>query len=254
MRDFILRILGWRLLLIHGEPSVLDRWLWVRKHLKGGPLKTFDPGCGNGVFSMYAALAGNRVLAASFAAHEQDAARGRAQEFGINGIDFRILDLRELESERASLGMFDQIICLETIEHLSDDEGLVRSLSAMLEPGGQLLLSTPYDRHHPTYTEDPHPSGVEDGSHVRFGYSQARLREIFEAAGLEVSGESFVSGLISQKVSSLMRWLAEHVGLLAAWMIVLPLRPLVVIDEAVTQAFHYPHMCIALRGVKPADG
>ena len=31
--------------------------------------------------------------------------------------------------------MFDQIICLETIEHVSDDEGLVEQLAAMLEPG-----------------------------------------------------------------------------------------------------------------------
>lgn len=253
MRDTVRRLLGWRLLLIHGEPSVLDRWLWVRKHLRRGPFRTFDPGCGNGVFSMYAALCGNRVLAASFAEHEQDAARSRAELFGIEGIDFRILDLRELESERSSLGMFDQIICLETIEHLRDDEGLVRSLARMLEPAGQLLLTTPYDRHHPTYTENPNPSGVEDGLHVRYGYSQERLREIAEAAGLEVTGEYFVSGLISQKVSSLMRWLAERLGIHLAWLIVLPLRALVVIDEPLTRILHYPHMCVALIGVKPAD-
>ncbi|HLH14546.1 MAG TPA: methyltransferase domain-containing protein, partial [Solirubrobacteraceae bacterium] len=184
MPDTMLRALGWRPLLIHGDPCVLDRWLWLRRRLRTGAARTFDAGCGNGGFSIYAALAGNDVVAASFAAREQEAARRRAEIVGARGIDFRTLDLREIDAQRASLGTFDQIICFETIEHVSDDEGLVRSLAAMLEPGGQLLLTAPFDGHRPLYSEERSPSGVEDGSHVRYGYSPRRLREIVEGAGL----------------------------------------------------------------------
>ena len=66
MSDTVLRTLGWRSLLINGDPCVLDRWLWLRAHLLGGKLRTFDAGCGNGGFSIYAAHIGNEVVAASF--------------------------------------------------------------------------------------------------------------------------------------------------------------------------------------------
>ncbi len=249
--DAMLRVLGWRSLLIHGDPCVLDRWLWLRRHLRKGKARTFDAGCGNGVFSIFAARSGNAVVAASFSTDEQEDARRRADLLGVSGIEFRTLDLRELEDRRGELGLFDQIICLETIEHLTDDQKLVASLTAMLSPGGQLLLTTPYDAHHPLYTEERHPSPVEDGFHVRYGYSTQRLRQIAEGAGLEVRSEEFVSGVVSQKLTDLMRRLTERFGLMTAWAIVLPLRALVIVDRPLTRILRYPHLCVALCGVKP---
>jgi SAM-dependent methyltransferase len=249
--DAMLRVLGWRSLLIHGDPCVLDRWLWLRRHLRTGATRTFDAGCGNGVFSIYAARSGNSVVAASFSTREQEDARRRANLLGVSGIEFRTLDLRELEDRRGELGLFDQIICLETIEHLIDDQQLVASLAAMLAPGGQLLLTTPSDAHHPLYSEERHPSPVEDGFHVRYGYSTQRLRQIAEGAGLEVRSEDFVSGVVSQKLTDLMRRLTERFGLMAAWAILLPLRALVVVDRPLTRILRYPHLCVALCSVKP---
>jgi len=95
MPDTTLRAFGWKPLLIHGDPCVLDRWLWLRRHLRRGRVRTFDAGCGNGAFSIYAARCGNDVLAASFSPREQEDARRRAQTLGVAGIDFRTLDLRE---------------------------------------------------------------------------------------------------------------------------------------------------------------
>jgi SAM-dependent methyltransferase len=229
---------------------VLDRWLWLRRHAQKAPVRTFDAGCGNGAFSIYAARAGNEVLAVSFSAAEQDNARRRAQALGVNGIDFRILDLRELERNRAAVGQFGQIFCLETIEHVNDDEGLVRSLADILQPGGRLLLSAPFENHHPLYSEEQHPSAVEDGSHVRYGYSQQRLRQIVEAAGLDVVSEDLVSGVISQKVTNLMRRLTRRVGRPLAWLSILPLRPLVLVDGPLSRLLSYPHLSLALCAVK----
>jgi SAM-dependent methyltransferase len=252
MPDTLLRAFGWSPLLIHGDPCVLDRWLWLRRHLRRGHSRTFDAGCGNGGFTIYAARAGNEVVAASFSQREQEDARRRADVVGIAGIDFRRLDLRELEEHRASLGSFDQIICFETIEHVSDDDGLVLSLAAMLEPAGQLLLSAPFDDHHPLFSEERHPSGEEDGSHVRYGYSSARLRQLAEGAGLQVADEGFISGVVSQKLTDLMRRLGTLLGRPAAWAILLPLRPLVVLDAPLTRILGYPHLSVALCAVKPA--
>jgi SAM-dependent methyltransferase len=250
MPDTMLRTLGWRSLLINGDPCVLDRWLWLRRHLRTGHARTFDAGCGNGAFAIYAARAGNQVLAASFSEREQEDARRRAGALGVNGIEFRILDLREIEEHRAELGRFDQIVCLETIEHVRDDRGLLSSLVALLEPGGQLMLTAPFDDHHPLYTEERHPSGVEDGSHVRYGYSTERLRELAEQAGLEVTSEGFVSGVVSQKVTNLMRRLSARLGRPVAWLVVLPLRMLVVVDAPLSRLLGYPYLSVALCGSK----
>ena len=248
--DALLRTLGWRSLLIHGDPCVLDRWLWLRRALRKGDYRTFDAGCGNGAFSIYAAREGNEVVAASFSPREQEDARRRAGIAGVNGIDFRTLDLREIETHRPSLGSFDQIICFETIEHVTDDRGLVRSLASMLRPGGSLLLTAPFDGHRPLYTEDADPSPVEDGSHVRYGYSQQRLRELVRDAGLQVAGEGFVSGVVSQKLTNLMRRLSERFGVPLAWALMLPLRPLVLLDEPLTRLLRYPRLSVALRAIR----
>jgi len=253
MSDTLLKVFGWRSLLIHGDPCVLDRWLWLRAHLRRGPLRTFDAGSGNGSFSIYAALSGNEVLGASFSAREQGDARRRAELIGLSGVEFRILDLRELASHTDSLGKFDQIICFETIEHLSDDEGLVRSLAGMLNEGGSLLLTAPSDGHRPLFTEQRHPSGVEDGSHVRYGYSAPRLRAIAEGAGLDVSDEGYISGVVSQQLTNLMRRLSRRLGVPLAWALVLPLRPLVLVDGPLTNLLRYPRLSVALQGVKPAS-
>jgi SAM-dependent methyltransferase len=237
--------------LIHGDPCVLDRWLWLRRHLRSGGLRTFDAGCGNGAFSIYAALQGNEVVAASFSPEEQEAARRRAEIVGARGIDFRTLDLREIEQHRASLGEFDQIICFETVEHLTRDQELVRSLSAMLKPGGRLLMTAPFDGHRPLHSEPHDPSPLEDGSHVRYGYSRQGLSGLALDAGLELGEESFVSGAISQRLTNLMRRLESRLGVPVAWALVLPLRPLVVFDRFLSRALRYPYLSVALSSAKP---
>ncbi len=252
MPDALLRPFGWSALLIHGDPCVLDRWLWLRGHLRKGSARTFDAGCGNGAFSIYAAREGNAVVAASFSQREQDDARRRAGILGVEGIDFRLIDLRELEQHVPDLGSFDQIICLETIEHLSDDERLLGTLAGLLAPGGSLLLTTPFSEHHPLYREQADPSPLEDGSHVRFGYGRAQLRELAQGAGLQVDSETFVSGFVSQQLTNLMRWLSARVGVAAAWAIMLPLRPLVVLDRPLTRVLRYPHLSVALTARRPA--
>jgi SAM-dependent methyltransferase len=252
MLDRLLRIFGWRFLLITGDPCVLDRWLWLRSRLRRGRLRTFDAGSGNGGFSIYAAHTGNEVIGASFSAEEQQSARRRAETLGVDGVDFRVIDLREIEAHRAALGSFDQIICLETVEHLSDDQALVGSLAAMLSPGGRLLLSAPFDGHRPLFTEEPEPSPVEDGSHVRYGYSPERLAQLATGAGLEVAEQGFISGVIAQKLTDLMRRLSGRIGLAGAWLAVLALRPLVIFDGPLSALLGYPRLSVALCAVKPA--
>ena len=44
------------------------------------------------------------------------------------------------------MGTFDTIICYEVIEHLYEDDMVVRNIAKMLKPEGVLLISTPFGK------------------------------------------------------------------------------------------------------------
>ena len=58
-------VLGWRAVLLYGDPCAFDRWLWLRRLARPGEVATLDAGTGNGAFAMYAASQGNEVVAVS---------------------------------------------------------------------------------------------------------------------------------------------------------------------------------------------
>ena len=248
LSELVLRGVGWRALMLTGDPCVSDRWMFVRRHLRSGPCRTLDAGAGNGGFALMAADRGNEVIGLSFAQEELAIAERRAAVLNSGRITFRVGDLRQLPEFSEELGTFDQIICLEVIEHLIEDEQLIRRLAALLRPGGQLLVSSPSADHRPLFTE--RISETEDGGHVRWGYSPERLAEILDAAGLTIVEQGAVSGIVSQKLTNLMRR-AQQVHRALGWAIVFPLRALQVFDRKLTDATRWPYLCVtavAIRG------
>jgi SAM-dependent methyltransferase len=243
-----LRIIGWPATVLFGDPLMYDRWRWLRHHLRGGTLRTLDAGCGSGAFTMYAARLGNEALGISFHERENRIARERAALLGIRRTTFIDRDLRELDRYAEELGRFDQLICMETIEHVRDDERLIRNLSALLRPGGRLLLTTPQAAHRPMWGEDP-PSSVEDGGHLRWGYDPAELKRMFEACGLEVESVELVSGVVSQSLVSLAR-MASRLHDRLGWIVTLPLRIVQPLDRPLSVLLHFPPHSVALVGVR----
>ena len=96
---------------------------------------------------------------------------------------------------------YDIAICLENIEHIIDDRKLLTDIAACMKPGGRLLLTTPYLRlsHYPWGYGAVSP--VEDGGHVRRGYTPRMLEELCKHAGLLVEQISYCSGFLSQKIT-----------------------------------------------------
>lgn len=254
MENALIRVLGWRATILHGDPTVADRWEWVKANLQAGPVWTLEAGCGTGAFSLYAARLGNHTIGLSFNERNNRVAAHRARLLKLPNVEFRQADLRELETLAPSLGLFDQVICLETIEHLLDDRKLMRSLSALLKPGGRLLLTTPFKDHHPLIGEPAdreYRATVEDGGHVRFGYTEAELRALFSEAGLDVVRVDFLSGYVSQGLYTMICRLDQRIPHRLAWALTFPLRVLRKLDRAVTGWLSYPALSIAVVGRKP---
>jgi SAM-dependent methyltransferase len=253
-RDILVRVLGWRALFLHGDPLTTDRFLWIKGHLGPNadldrrPL-TIDAGCGNGGFAIYAARVGHEVLGVSDSERELTDADRRAQMMGVGHVRFVAQDLRKVNGFDREGMLYDNVICLEVIEHVLDDVGLLRSLAACTRVGGRLLLTTPTADHSPLYRETPHPSEIEDGYHVRYGYSVDRLRRVVEEAGFTVQGVEGVGGILMQKVTSWMRRVGEVNGALA-WLVTFPLRALRVVDPLVTRKTSAPHLSYGVVATK----
>jgi 2-polyprenyl-6-hydroxyphenyl methylase/3-demethylubiquinone-9 3-methyltransferase len=101
-------------------------------------LKILDIGCGAGILSEPLARLGARMTAIDPAGRNIEVARDHAAKAGL-GIDYRCASAEELVTEGA---VFDTVLAMEVIEHVSDVENFLRQASLMVRPGGLLVAAT----------------------------------------------------------------------------------------------------------------
>ena len=246
----LVRFFGFPATLVHGDTLVLDRWLWLRPRLPRvmpGSARLLDVGCGSGAFTIGAALRGYSALGLSWDLRNIDVAVHRAALCHASTASFEVQDVRRLEDRPDLAGQFDVVTCCEVIEHILDDRKLMRDMSRCLKHGGTLLLTTPYSGYRPITRGDAGPfSQIEDGWHVRKGYTHAELAALCAEAGLDTVEMEFCSGFASQKITWLMRS-AEDVHQLLGWALVLPLRPLPpLIDPWLSPLLRWPAYSVTL--------
>jgi SAM-dependent methyltransferase len=248
LKDTLLKLGGWKAAIYFGGAADVDRWKWLAAHALNGTIRTFDAGSGLGALSFHAAHVGNEVVAISFVPEDNRKARKRAKILGFEKIEFVDGDLRELDKMAESLGRFDQIFCIEVIEHVIDDAKLIRDLSALLKPGGKLLLSTPYKFHR--RIADERISDVEDGGHVRFGYTVQELRNLFEGHGLQIISEDLITGVVCQQIDNVLRAVRSWTTYELGWVVAFPLRVFQILDRPITTLTRWPYLSIAAVAVK----
>lgn len=253
-KSLLVRIFGFPATLIHGDVLILDRWRWLKKRLPetNNGESLIDVGCGGGAFSIGAALRGYNPLGLTWDERDSNVAKERAKICGANSARFEVLDVRNLDSRNDLAGQFDLAICFENIEHIIEDKKLIIDIAACLKPGGRLLLTTPYMLYRPISQGDKGPfSQVEDGGHVRRGYTKAMIEELCTHANLIPENISYCSGFLSQKITSIQRALSR-IHPLVGWSVILPLRLLPpIFDLFITRLLHWPSFSICLEAIKP---
>jgi SAM-dependent methyltransferase len=206
---------------------VLDRWLFLRRHLPvvpNGTKRVLEIGCGSGAFTIGTALRGYQSLGLSWDKRNQEVAARRAAICGAVNAEFRVQDVRFLDDVSDLKGAFDVIICCETIEHIIDDGKLMRDIRACLKTGGKLLLTTPNVEFRPIGGDEGPFLPIEDGRHVRKGYSRPDLERLCSQSEFHPVEIGYCSGYLSQKGSIIHRELSR-VHPLIGWAIMAPFRP-----------------------------
>jgi len=248
MEKILIKIFGIMSTVLSGDPATYDRYEFLKRKLLPGPYRTLDAGCGSGAFSFFAAKIGNEVIAISYDESNNKKAHRRAIILGFDKIQFITGDLRYIDKLKNSLGKFDQIICFETIEHVLNDQKLIKDLADILNPDDGLLLTTPYKYHKP-YSRNEKLSTVENGGHVRWGYTFTEIEFMFNKFDLEVIEKEYLSGFFTQKIiyfENLINVTNSKIG----WAITFPLRILQLLDYSFTKLIKYPFMCIGVFGKK----
>jgi SAM-dependent methyltransferase len=251
----VVRTVGFPLTLITGDPLMLDRWLWIKKRLpkvQDASRHSLDVGCGTGSFTIGAARRGYKSLGLSWDERNQRVAAQRAGLCRAPLANFEVHDLRKLDQREDLNGGFDVVVCCEVIEHILNDQKLMDDITRCLKPGGTLLLTTPNFDYRPISAIDVGPFlPIENGGHVRRGYTPERLTELSRNAGLEVVEIGYCSGFFSQRITTLMR-AARKISFAFSWASVLPLRILPpLLDGWVTPMLGWPGYSITLVATKP---
>jgi 2-polyprenyl-3-methyl-5-hydroxy-6-metoxy-1,4-benzoquinol methylase len=255
--SLLVKFIGFPATLIHGDTLMLDRWIWLRRRLPrvaSGSAELLDVGCGSGAFTIGAARLGYKCLGLSWDERNQQTAAERAVMCAAPLAAFDVQDVRELHERPDLFDRFDVVVCFENIEHILNDQTLMIDMAQCLKPSGRLFLTSPNFDYVPMSSDDEGPfSRIEDGRHVRRGYTREDLERLCARAGLAAKEIGFCSGLSSQKITALQRFITTKSHYLVAWLITLPLRILPpVVDDFF--AGLWPGYSIALTAEKRTDG
>jgi SAM-dependent methyltransferase len=132
--------------------------------------RVLEIGCFNGFF--IAALARKGADVHGFDVNA-DAVRVGREQFGLDG---RIFDNMHDASE---CGPFDDVICIDVVEHLDQPESFVAEMRQLLKPGGRIIVAGPVveRRFHDKSDYPPHH---------KWWFSRKGLRDLLNQSGYHV--------------------------------------------------------------------
>ena len=150
---------------------------------KGGVKRLVDVGCGNGSAAGFLQKKGYSVVGVDASA--EGISQATRQYPDVSFVQGSIYD-----NLSSTLGRFSAAICLEVIEHLYAPRVLVKTITDLLEPGGKLILSTPYHGYLKNVAlalsgkMDQHFTALWDHGHIKF-WSPHTLESLFREGGFE---------------------------------------------------------------------
>lgn len=196
---------------LFGYPDIASqrRYLIVEKllNLKKGE-SLLDAGCGNGI---YLQELGNKF---DIHGYGIDIRRNRIDNAKkINKYLKRDDEFITSPLEKANLRqqIFDKAICLEVLEHIVNDSGVLKRLSKNLKKGALFIVSVPMKGTALTKEQEEDPNfKPEIHGHVRSGYTKEDLKKMALKAGLKVVSIQTYFFLVSRYAVKFQQYLYKN--------------------------------------------
>jgi ubiquinone/menaquinone biosynthesis C-methylase UbiE len=131
----------------------MHRYVFAARFVSG--LRVLDAACGEGYGAAILSGAAREVTGVD---SSEQAVQHARQRYASDNLEFRSADCTDLPFEDRS---FDCIVSFETIEHLKEQERMLREFARVLDTSGFLLISSPDKA---VYSDE---QGFENPHHVR---------------------------------------------------------------------------------------
>lgn len=139
----------------------------------------FDAGTGFGQYSYFIAkkFPNTKILAVDIKEDYINDASTFFKKSNLKNVEFKIDDLTKITYNNE----FDLIVCVDVMEHIENDIGVLRNFHRALKKDGYLIINTP------SIFGGSDAHGEEDesfiGEHFRTGYSKEEMFEKLKLAG-----------------------------------------------------------------------
>ena len=165
--------------------------------------RLFDCGCGNGSFGHKLVEDGWEVTGVD---PSEDGVTIAKKHFPDVRVEFGSTE----EDLAARFGTFPVVISLEVVEHVYAPREYISRIRDLLEPGGSVILSTPYHGYLKnlaiaiTDKWDHHHTVLWDHGHIKF-WSVATLSELLHESGFKVEDVARVGRMPALAKSMVIR-------------------------------------------------
>ncbi len=150
----------------------------------------FDAGMGFGQYSYFMAkhFRGSKIFGVDVKDEQVEDCNYFFGKRGFKNVKFEVADLTKINYKDE----YDFILNVDVMEHIVEDELVLKNFANALKPGGSLLINTPSDLGGSDAHDEHDESFIEE--HARNGYSKEDITAKLERAGLSVTHFKYTYG------------------------------------------------------------
>jgi SAM-dependent methyltransferase len=115
-------------------------------------------------------------------------------DYWSDGLINRHFEVRDVDITAPRMDRrFDLVTCISTVEHIPNHEDAVAAMAGLLNPGGHLVLTVPYNEreYHPNAYDLPGSSYGQANPYVTQIYSRAEVDRWLARSGCELAEQQY---------------------------------------------------------------